>query len=516
VIISGGSRCNWRFFAKHLMNPDTNELVRIAEIRGLAADNLLDAFREMDALASGTRCKNFFYHADINPREDEHLTDDQWEKAVDTLEANLGLVDHSRFIVDHEKNGRTHRHVVWSRIDVDSMTAVSDSKNYASHEKTSRELEQAFGHEPVRGAHGRDGGKRPERRPDNWEVFRGKRSGIDPQEVKAELTALWRQADTGPAFVAAIDQQGYVFARGDKRDFVVVDQAGDAHSLARRIDGAKAADIRARLAGIDREALPTVEEARALAKERAAQRQAREEVQQPDDSLPADPAPKKRERLPFGELAEELVHAVKDAFRKKEPSAAELSPALADALKPEASLFERFAENLAKGSRQSLPALEALAASAALVEGEHVAKELIQAKKEPGPGAPSAQEPTAFDRVAQDWKQATRDAEGEGLFIAEGIDWLAGKVKHPPAADPPAGRELSPFERVASETKQAVRDNGGEPYTTDGQSFWRRSVDQLTEAIGQAVAWARDRFRNFVGRLQQDRNNTREHEPDFR
>jgi hypothetical protein len=269
VIINGGSRSNWRFFAKHLMRGDQNERVEVTEIRGLAADNVLDAFREMDALASGTRAKNFFYHANINTRADELLTPEQWEQAVDTLEANLGLEGHSRFIVEHEKEGRTHCHVIWSRIDVDTMTAVSDSKNFAAHERTARTLEDRFDHEAVKGAHTRETDeKRPPRRPDNWEKFRGAKSGIDPDQVKAELTALWQSADSGQAFVTALEASGYLLAKGDRRDFMVIDQAGDAHSLARRIEGAKAKDIRARLDGIDRDALPTVAEASALMKTR--------------------------------------------------------------------------------------------------------------------------------------------------------------------------------------------------------------------------------------------------------
>jgi hypothetical protein len=270
MIVSGGSRSNWRFFSKHLMKSEENERVQIVEMRGLAADDIREAFREMDALASGTRCKNFFYHANINPRANEMLTPEQWEQAIDTLEAELGLTDHSRFVVEHEKDGRTHRHVVWSRIDPEKMTAVSDSNNYAAHERAARQLEQAFGHEAVLGAHDREPDReRPDRRPDNWETFRGHESGIDPQILKAELTELWHQADSGKAFVAALEERGYILAKGDRRDFCVIDQAGDAHSLARRIDGAKAKDIRERLADIEREALPNVEQASAIARSRA-------------------------------------------------------------------------------------------------------------------------------------------------------------------------------------------------------------------------------------------------------
>lgn len=149
MIISGGPRCNWRFFAKHLMKTEENERVNIAEIRGLAGETTIDALREMDALARGTRCKNFFYHANINPRDNEELSPEQWDQAVDTLETNLGLDGQSRIVVEHEKLGRTHRHVIWSRIDPDTLATISDSHNYARHEATARELERQFELAPV-------------------------------------------------------------------------------------------------------------------------------------------------------------------------------------------------------------------------------------------------------------------------------------------------------------------------------------------------------------------------------
>lgn len=298
MIISGGSRSNWRFFSRHLVKTEENEHVRITEIRGLAAEDIREAFREMDSLASGTRCKNFFYHANINPRADETLTPEQWDQAIDTLEEELGLTGHSRFVVEHEKDGRTHRHVVWSRIDPEKMVAASDSNNYAAHERAARQLEEAFGHEAVEGVHSRDPEKdRPDRCPDNWETFRGHASGIDPQAVKAELTELWHQADSGKAFAAALEERGYLLAKGDRRDFCIIDQAGDSHSLARRIDGAKAKDIRERLADIDRAALPSVAEASAIARARmdtvSAPETPREQgdSSQPDLEKPPTPEP---------------------------------------------------------------------------------------------------------------------------------------------------------------------------------------------------------------------------------
>ena len=263
MIISGGSRANWRFFASHLTNAKDNEKIRVIEFQSVTDHSVLDALREMDAVASGTRCRNFLYHADLNPREEERLTEEQWGQAVEILEKQLGLDGQPRFVVEHEKEGRVHRHVVWSRIDIDTMTARSDSHNYRKHELAAREIEQSFGLEPVASVLIADRPEpRPERRPKNWETFRGHKSGLDVEQVKADVSAVWQAADSGRAFAAGLAEKGYLLCQGDKRDFCLVDPAGDAHSLGRRLPGVKTAELRARLADVDRGSLPTVAEAR--------------------------------------------------------------------------------------------------------------------------------------------------------------------------------------------------------------------------------------------------------------
>jgi hypothetical protein len=274
VIVKGGSRSNGAFFARHLMRADTNERVAVIEMRGMVAQTVPEAFREMEAMARGTRTTKPFYHASMNPDPGETLTltPDQWMQAVDMLERELGLTDQPRFVVEHLKEGRTHRHVVFSRIDADTMTALPDGLNYRAHERAARAIEQAFGHPvvpsvlvpaKVRGT------ARPPRRPKDWEGFRAQETDIDPDAMKAEVTSLWHAADSGSAFAAALAAHGYILAAGDRRDLVLVDRAAGVHSLARRIAGAKAAEIRARLVAIDQAALPSVDEARALARKRA-------------------------------------------------------------------------------------------------------------------------------------------------------------------------------------------------------------------------------------------------------
>jgi hypothetical protein len=262
MIIKGNPRRDVDFWAAHLMRTDQNERVALVDIRGLAGESVRDCLAELDAIAQGTRTKNGFYVASLNPRDDETLTNEQWATAADRLEENLGLAGQPRFIVEHEKEGRTHRHVVWGRIDADTMKAIPADFNFARHEQTSRELEQLFGLEPVIVE------PRAERGPKDWETFRAQDSSIDPKEMALEITALWQQADSGLAFKAALEEAGYILAKGDRRDFVIIDQAGDDHSITRRT-GAKAAEVRARLADIDREALPSVAEAREMARAQA-------------------------------------------------------------------------------------------------------------------------------------------------------------------------------------------------------------------------------------------------------
>ena len=264
MIINGSSRSNEKFFSRHLANGDKNERVKLVEVRGLTSLSIASCFREMKAVASGSRVKNYFYHSNINILKDEKLTPAQWEKAVDTLEKNLGLEGQPRFVIEHEKKGRTHQHVIWSRINIETMTAISDSKDFAVHQATSRQLEKEFNLERGKSVLGPEVEKpRPERRPENRDVFRGKKSGVDPQKMKEEITEIWNTTTTGKEFFKELDAHGYILARGDRAPFCIVDRAGDVHSLARRIATVRTRAIRERLADIERDLL-SIPEAKEL------------------------------------------------------------------------------------------------------------------------------------------------------------------------------------------------------------------------------------------------------------
>ena len=266
MVIKGKSVAGATRLAAHLERTDTNERMELVELRGVAARDLRGALCEMEAVASGCpNCTRPFYHASINTRADELLTPQQRERAIDRLEKELGLTGQPRAVVAHIKEGREHFHIAWSRIDLETMRTISDSHNYRKHEIVARELEREFGHERVQGAHiERDGVARPERTPSHAEMQQAARTGVKPDAAREHITALWQRTDSGASFQAALEQSGWTLARGDRRDFVVIDPKGGTHSLARRIEGATAKDVRARMADVDMKRLPSVAEGKAI------------------------------------------------------------------------------------------------------------------------------------------------------------------------------------------------------------------------------------------------------------
>lgn len=276
MIINGGARSGAKSLATHLLNQSKNERVQILDIRGCLATDLRGALVEIEESAEATRCLRPLYHANIDPDRTVKMTAEQWQRAIDALEEKLGLQDHARAVVMHQKHGREHIHVVWNRIDLETMRTVSDSHNYRKHELVARDLEREFGHERVQGVHIERGDRpRPERTPPKWAMQQGERLKLDARQVEDQVRQLWTASDTGRSFAAALTDQGFALAKGDRRDFIIVDQAAGVHSLG-RCTATKAADVRKRMAEVDREALPTVEQAVALMRERQAAELARE------------------------------------------------------------------------------------------------------------------------------------------------------------------------------------------------------------------------------------------------
>ena len=288
MIIKGGSRSAPSQLGKHLLRTDTNERVEILQLQS-PAGNLTEALRDWQFLSAGTKGTKGLYHANIDPDARYRMTPEQWLRSVNVLEEKLGFQSQPRAVVLHEKYGRQHIHVVWQRTDVETMTLRSDSQNYRRHEEASLALEQEFGHEHVPGKHAkRDREKQPDLPKSEFthaEWQQTVRTGLDPRDRKDIITGLYENCENGNAFRSALEAESYVLAQGDRRDYVIVDRDGEIHSLGRQIKGIKAKDLREFMEDIDRDKLPTAEEARA--RQTQQQRESEPDLQPVSDEISA-------------------------------------------------------------------------------------------------------------------------------------------------------------------------------------------------------------------------------------
>jgi hypothetical protein len=253
MILHGSQRGGTRDLALHLLK-DENEHVEVHEIRGFMAQDIKGAFSEIDAISLGTKCKQPMFSLSLNPPAYADVGTPAFERAIDNVEKRLGLDNQPRAIVFHEKEGRRHAHAVWSRIDADKMTAINLPFYKKKLNGLSKELYLEHGWELPKGF------KDPLLRdPTNFtlaEWQQAQRAGRDPREIKQVMQTAYKQSDSPKALNAALNEKGFILAKGDRRGFVAVDYTGEVYSLA-RYAGIKTKDVKERLG--TPENLPSVE-----------------------------------------------------------------------------------------------------------------------------------------------------------------------------------------------------------------------------------------------------------------
>lgn len=269
MIIKGGPRGKGRELAAHLNKIESNEKVRVFDLRGVFSGSVRGALAEMEGVAAGSKAVRPLYHVSINPEADETLTPEQWHIAADRLEKALGMEGHQRVMVEHLKNGRSHMHVCWCRVDIETMKVAHHSHNYRTHEQVARSLEREFGLNRTQGVHAeRDTEKKkPRERPTTHESQMEARTGWKKADAQMAIRAAWERGGDGAAFQRQMEKNGYRLARGDKRDYVVIDPAGGVHSIRSGIRGLRVAEIRDRFADLGAHKLPSVAEAVKAARE---------------------------------------------------------------------------------------------------------------------------------------------------------------------------------------------------------------------------------------------------------
>ena len=241
MILKGSQRSGAKPLAVHLLNERDNDHVTVFELRGFVASDLLGAFREAEAISKGTRCTQYLFSLSLNPPIGASVSEEQFRQAAEEAEQRLA-------IVFHEKEGRRHAHVVWSRIDAETMKAINLSHFKRRLNELGKEL--YLQHDwPLPDGMKHAGGKSPLNFTlDEWQ--RAKRLDIDPREIRQVFREAWKQSDSLKAFGAALAERGFFLAKGDRRGFVATDAQGEVFAVA-KWTGLKAKEITSRFGSPD-------------------------------------------------------------------------------------------------------------------------------------------------------------------------------------------------------------------------------------------------------------------------
>ena len=243
MILKGNTRANGRNLALHLLNVEDNEHAIVHQLNGFMADGLMGAFGEVEAIAQGTKCQQYLFSLSLSPPKTANVSIAEFEKTISEIEERLGLVGQPRAIVFHEKKGRRHAHCVWSRIDVASMKAINLSHYKHKLTNISRELYIEHNWEMPAGLK-----NKKDRSAYNYthvEAEQAKHVKRDPVELKKLFKDCWESSDSLSAFAAALWENGFCLAQGNRRGFVAVDQQGKTYSLSRWC-GVKTKELRSR------------------------------------------------------------------------------------------------------------------------------------------------------------------------------------------------------------------------------------------------------------------------------
>ena len=268
MILKGSQRGGASNLAAHLMNIRENDHVDVAEIRGLAGNNLKSAFLEIEATSHGTKATQPFFSVSFNPPEGADISRADFARSFAAVEEKMGLTDQPRAVVFHEKQGREHAHVIWSRIDTEQMRAINLPHSKLKLRDVSRDLHREFGLELPKGLQAEKHWYK-DSDPLNFkqaEWQQAKRLSEDPRDLKKIIGQAYEYADSATAFNAALENHAMQLARGDRRGFVVVHHSGEVLGLRQYLSGPKTKHISARLGKPDH--VQTVDQAKSMLKDR--------------------------------------------------------------------------------------------------------------------------------------------------------------------------------------------------------------------------------------------------------
>lgn len=244
MILEGNERGYGSELARHLLNPRDNDHVTVHAVNGFVADDLFGAFAEAEAISNATGCQKYLFSLSLNPPPDADVSVETFEETIAQVEQRLGLSGQPRAVVFHEKNGRRHAHAVWSRIDGQELKAINLPHYKRKLCGLSQELYRTHNWDMPAGF--QDADKRDPLTYKRQEAGQAKRARRDPKALKSMFRGCWDASDSKAGFEAALKEQGFALARGQRRGFVAVDATGKIWSLSRWC-GVKPKEMRSRI-----------------------------------------------------------------------------------------------------------------------------------------------------------------------------------------------------------------------------------------------------------------------------
>lgn len=240
MIVNGRCRGNGAQLAEYLLNSRDNDYAQILGMGGVTSNDPRRALIEMSLTSEiYGRTNAGLYHTQLSPRRHEaaEMTWEQKFRSAQILAEELGMEGHKWALFEHQKNGRTHLHMVFERYNHDTGLMWNDRGNYDKHKIAARQMEIEFG----------------------WQLTHEKKNRLD-KDIKDHLTDLWLESKDGADFVRLAHRSGFEVTQGmDRRPYQLVDQYGTVHDLAKQIQGIRQGDISEYLNSIRSELRPTAE-----------------------------------------------------------------------------------------------------------------------------------------------------------------------------------------------------------------------------------------------------------------
>ncbi|MDO6430917.1 relaxase/mobilization nuclease domain-containing protein [Flavitalea sp. BT771] len=230
MVTRGKIRGQGRQLADYLLRQGENDNIRVLQIKGTSQNaDLRKSLVEMSLTTElSGRTKKGLYQVVVNPAPTESycMTDQDWIRAAEILEAETGFTGQPRAIVLHEKENRIHAHIVFQRYSFERGKMITNRFSRFAQNRARQTMEKEFGH------------------------LRTSQFNLDRPALRKTLAFLWQEARSGEEFISLASKNGLTIAQGDDRPFAVITPGGIAFDLVRETKGVKTKQFREKFKGI--------------------------------------------------------------------------------------------------------------------------------------------------------------------------------------------------------------------------------------------------------------------------